>query len=60
MMLVALGLQLAQAPELPQADLEQAAIQLDQVIQGIAGLAGFAMVVWGRLTAGRPLKLSGK
>lgn len=57
-MLVSLVLQLTASPALPDADLQQATVQLDQVISGISGLVGFALVVWGRIKGSKALTIS--
>ncbi len=57
-LLVSLVLQLTSSPAVPEADLEQAAVQLDQVISGISGLVGFGLVVWGRIKGSKTLTIS--
>lgn len=44
--------------DVPQDQIDAAAVNLAQAVEGIAGLAGFVLVVWGRIKARSTLTLS--
>ena len=57
MMLIAIIMQLCQV-DVPADQQTAAAVSLENTIEGAAGFIGFLIVVWGRIKAGRPLKVS--
>lgn len=58
MMAVSLGLQFYQV-DVPAEELAKATDDLTLAVQGITGFVGFLLVIYGRIKAKAPLKLSG-
>lgn len=57
MMAVAMACRFCQL-DAPQSELDAAGAALDQAVEGISGLVGFGLVIYGRLKAKHALTLS--
>lgn len=59
LMLAPIALQMLGVTASPQ-ELETAGADAVKIVEGVAGLTGFALVIIGRIKAARPVSLSGK